>query len=138
MPNIHFLGARSYRDLPAYCAHIDAGLIPFKLNELTMSVNPIKLREYLAAGLPVASTPLPEVKPYSECVRIGAGVEDFTAAIEAALQTPAQARRRCSQAMARETWPNKVEQICHHLGDQSARQQADITLTTARSDAAAA
>jgi glycosyltransferase involved in cell wall biosynthesis len=138
MPNIHFLGSRGYRDLPAYCAHIDAGLIPFKLNELTMSVNPIKLREYLAAGLPVASTPLPEVKAYSEFVRIGAGLEDFTAAIEAALQTPSQMRRRCSDAMAMETWPDKVEQICRHLQDQSARQQTSSSLMTTRSNIAAA
>jgi glycosyltransferase involved in cell wall biosynthesis len=137
MPNIHFIGGRPYGDLPAYCAHMDVGLIPFKLNELTMSVNPIKLREYLAAGLPVAATPLPEVQAYSELVRIGAGPTDFTAAIEAALQTPPEARRRLSEAMAAETWPTKMEQICRCLQDDSP-QQVDNTVAMARSDVATA
>jgi glycosyltransferase involved in cell wall biosynthesis len=55
------LGRRDYRDLPAYCARFDAALLPFRINPMTRSINPIKLREYLAAGLPVVSTPLPEV-----------------------------------------------------------------------------
>ena len=64
MPNMHFLGRKPYSDLPAYCQHFDVGLIPFKVNELTYAVNPIKLREYLSAGLPVVSTPMPEVQLY--------------------------------------------------------------------------
>ena len=53
LPNMHFLGRRPYEQLPAYCRCFDVGLIPFRVNELTRAVNPIKLREYLAAGLPV-------------------------------------------------------------------------------------
>ena len=47
------------RYVPAYCAGFDVGLIPFVLNELTRNVNPIKLREYLSAGLPVVSSAIP-------------------------------------------------------------------------------
>ncbi|MDY0169842.1 MAG: glycosyltransferase [Thermoguttaceae bacterium] len=71
--NMHFLGPKPYADLPAYCRGFDVGLIPFKLNALTRAVNPIKLREYLAAGLPVVSTPLPEVERYAQWVKKGSG-----------------------------------------------------------------
>ncbi|RLB66809.1 MAG: glycosyltransferase family 1 protein, partial [Deltaproteobacteria bacterium] len=70
MPNMHFLGRKEYTDLPAYCQYFDVGLIPFKVNELTYAVNPIKLREYLSAGLPVVSTPMPEVQLYDLLVEI--------------------------------------------------------------------
>jgi len=66
LANMHFLGPKPYGELPAWCRGFDVGLIPFKLNPLTHAVNPIKLREYLAAGLPVVSTPLPEVARYAQ------------------------------------------------------------------------
>ena len=61
VPNIHLLGPRPFRELPAYIASFRVGIIPFAVNELTKAVNPIKLREMLAAGCPVVSTALPEV-----------------------------------------------------------------------------
>lgn len=59
--NIHILGPKPFRDLPSYIAAFDVGIIPFIVNDLTRAVNPIKLREMLAAGCPVVSTDLPEV-----------------------------------------------------------------------------
>lgn len=53
LPNVHLLGQQPYEALPGYCRGFDVGLIPFRMNELTLRVNPLKLREYLAAGLPV-------------------------------------------------------------------------------------
>ncbi len=52
-PNVRFLGRKEYVNLPGYCKAFSVGLIPFAINELTLNVNPIKLREYLSAGLPV-------------------------------------------------------------------------------------
>ncbi len=112
--NLHLLGRRPYESLPGYCRAFDVGLIPFRVNELTLNVNPIKLREYLAAGLPVVSTPLPEVAAYEPLVTIADGVEAFIAACERALaeRDPQQAARR-QEAMRGETWRAKVE----HLSD---------------------
>jgi len=93
------------------------GLIPFKLNELTVAVNPIKLREYLAAGLPVVATPLPEVALYKELVAIADGAEAFAAAIESVLETGPQRRGELSAAMASETWPVKMAVICGRLAE---------------------
>jgi glycosyltransferase involved in cell wall biosynthesis len=61
LPNLHLLGPRHYADVPAYVEAFDVAIIPFKLNGLTEDTNPIKVYEYLAAGVPVVSTPLPEV-----------------------------------------------------------------------------
>ncbi len=58
-PNIHLLGTRPYAQLPAVLRAADAGLIPYARNALTESVFPMKVYEYLAAGLPVVATPLP-------------------------------------------------------------------------------
>ena len=63
IPNVHLLGQKKYAELPSYCAAFDAALIPMKMNELTVCVNPLKLREYLAAGVPVISAPLPKSGP---------------------------------------------------------------------------
>jgi UDP-galactopyranose mutase len=60
-PNIHWLGARDYRDLPAHLAQWDAGFMPFALNESTRFISPTKTPEFLAAGLPVVSTPVTDV-----------------------------------------------------------------------------
>ena len=114
-PNMHFLGRKRYEELPAYCRHFDVGLIPFKINELTRAVNPIKLREYLAAGLPVISTPMPEVKLYENLIEIVNSSAEFEAAVEKCLATAETTRAARLSAMARETWPQKVEQICEAL-----------------------
>ncbi|HUU60380.1 MAG TPA: glycosyltransferase [Phycisphaerae bacterium] len=115
LENVHFLGARPYASLPAYCRQMDAAMIPFKVNNLTRAVNPIKLREYLAAGLGVVSTPLPEVRRYEHLVEIGDGADAFDAALERVLHTDGDAREERVRAMQRETWPRKVRQICEHL-----------------------
>ena len=113
LPNIHFLGRKTYEELPAYCKGFDVGLIPFKINDLTLAVNPIKLREYLAAGLPVVSTPLPEVALYEQWARIADGANAFENAIEDVLKNigdPQLAIER-SEAMSHETWARKVEEL---------------------------
>jgi glycosyltransferase involved in cell wall biosynthesis len=113
--NLHFLGRKRYEDLPAYCRAFDVGLIPFKVNELTRAVNPIKLREYLAAGLAVVSTPMPEVLPYEHLIRIAGSADTFVEAVASCLAAGPEARRARVEAMAAETWQEKVSFICSHL-----------------------
>ena len=59
--NIHWLGQKSYDDLPAYLAHWDVGFMPFAMNEATRYISPTKTPEFLSAGLPVVSTPIADV-----------------------------------------------------------------------------
>jgi len=110
VPNMHFLGRRPYASLPAYCKCFDVGLIPFKINDLTKAVNPIKLREYLAAGLPVVSTPLPEVAAFNGHVHAAGSADTFLAETEECLES-APDRRECSRTMAGETWPAKLNLV---------------------------
>jgi len=117
IPNMHFLGRKPYADLPAYCRCFDVGLVPFKINELTKAVNPIKLREYLAAGVPVVSAPLREVSPCRGDVRIAGGPDETVQAVKTCLAEGEADRLRRSGDMATETWSAKVADICQLLAD---------------------
>ena len=78
--NIHYLGGKDYQDLPAYLSGWDIALMPFALNESTRFISPTKTPEYLAAGLPVISTPIRDVvNPYYEknLVAIAQTAEEF-------------------------------------------------------------
>ncbi len=109
--NIRLLGRRPYADLPRYCKGFSVGLLPFAINELTRNVNPIKMREYLSAGLPVVSTDLPEVRSQKLC-RVAGTREAFLEACEQAITTDSEVeRRRRSEAMKKETWEVKVDEI---------------------------
>jgi glycosyltransferase involved in cell wall biosynthesis len=86
--NIHYLGSKSYADLPSYLAHWDVAMMPFALNESTRFISPTKTPEYLAAGKPVVSTAIRDVvRPYGDAgvVHIASGPEEFVRAAEAAL-----------------------------------------------------
>jgi UDP-galactopyranose mutase len=86
--NIHWLGMKNYDDLPVYLAGWDVALMPFALNESTRFISPTKTPEYLAAGLPVVSTPIRDVeRQYGDLglVRIESTVDGFLAGVEHAL-----------------------------------------------------
>jgi len=122
LPNVRLLGQKPYAALPAYCRAFDVGLIPFRIDELTVRANPLKLREYLAAGLPVVSTDLPEVRKYAGLVRLAGGPEGFIEAIEAALADRNEpADRARVAAMQSESWEARVEQISELLEDTEVR-----------------
>lgn len=87
--NIHWLGGKDYRDLPAYIAGWDLAMMPFARNESTRFISPTKTPEYLAAGKPVVSTSIRDVvRPYGvrELVSIADTPAQFVAAVEAELQ----------------------------------------------------
>src|SRR5262245_43174766 len=117
LPNVHLLGQKPYDLLPNYCNGFDVGIIPFKNNELTRKANPLKLREYLAAGLPVVSTDLPEVRKYRNLVRLASDPAGFVREIELSL-----AERGGAFAMARlhamkvESWEARVEELSTLIG----------------------
>ena len=110
-PNVHYLGKKDYDSLPDYLAHVDAGIMPFAINRATRYISPTKTPEYLAAGLPVISTPIADVvRGYGErgFVAIASGVDAFVAACEVAISEPrdeAEARRRrADELLARISW----------------------------------
>jgi UDP-galactopyranose mutase len=85
-PNLHYLGQRSYGQLPAYLAGWDVCLLPFARNEATRFISPTKTLEYMAAELPVVSTPITDVAdPYGDIVYLGDTPQAFITACERAL-----------------------------------------------------
>jgi glycosyltransferase involved in cell wall biosynthesis len=117
LPNVHLLGRRPYEELPRYCRGFDVALLPFPVSEVTLNANPLKVREYLAAGLPVVSTPIPEVEFLRQC-RIGRDRDEFVAEIRAALRQPGPNAER-SKSMQSESWDARLDEIRGHLAGLS-------------------
>lgn len=121
--NVHFLGRQPYARLPALCKGFAVGLIPFVVNDYTRHVNPIKLREYLSAGLPVVSTNLPEVGRYGKLCAVAGSPGEFVDAVARAIRKDAPAlRAQRSEAMREETWERKVEELSAHVQRVQARK----------------
>jgi glycosyltransferase involved in cell wall biosynthesis len=116
--NIHRLGRKPYAELPAYCKGFDVAINPFAINELTLAANPLKVREYLAAGLPVVSTDIPEVRVLKD-VLVGENQDEFIHKVEGALKHP-KPRYAVSDAIAHESWEAKVEELRNLLPSASA------------------
>ncbi|RYZ07543.1 MAG: glycosyltransferase family 1 protein [Myxococcales bacterium] len=108
LSNIHYLGGKSYAELPRYIAGWDVALLPFAKNESTRFISPTKTPEYLAAGKPVVSTSIRDVvRPYSalNLVRIADTPEAFVAACEAAIAEPTeQLISRADPFLAKTSW----------------------------------
>lgn len=120
IPNVHFLGRKKYEELPGYCRGFDVALLPFKSNELTLNANPLKVREYLAAGLPVVATDLPEVTRLGLC-RIARTPEDYVREVAAALEDGGPKKERSDRVFT-ESWDARVEEIRQHVGSEMVRR----------------
>lgn len=117
--NIHYLGGKDYKDLPAYIAGWDIALMPFAMNESTRFISPTKTPEYLAAGKPVISTPIRDVvRPYGErnLVEIAETAEEFIEAGEKILQLGNLFE-----------WQTKVDEFLAQMSwDQTWKQMTDL------------
>lgn len=112
LKNVHLLGHRPYNRLPEFLRGFDIALLPFVNNSLTVNANPLKLREYLAAGLPVIASPIPEVIRYVSQVALASTADDYVREIEKILSKgeagPSTLR---SARMASESWDAKAAEI---------------------------
>jgi glycosyltransferase involved in cell wall biosynthesis len=99
-PNIHYFGQRSYDELPRYLAGWDVCLLPFARNDSTKFISPTKTLEYMAAEIPIVSTPITDVaEPYGNIVYLGDTAEEFLAACDSALASDTQERDRRATLM---------------------------------------
>lgn len=120
-PNVSFLGTVSRASLPEVVAQFDVGLIPYRLNDYTRHVFPMKVFEYLAAGVPVVSTPLPSLVGEIEHVSFATG-DEFARAIEsAARDESAETRSRYAE---RFSWERRVDEAVALLEGLSAQRSA--------------
>ncbi len=112
--NVYVLGFKPYKMLPQYLHHVDVGIIPFQKNELTKTVNPVKLYEYSAAGMPTIATDFSDdIRSFSDIVTIVSSAEEFVASVKKLLtHTNDQERKERLQKFARQhNWKNKSDQI---------------------------
>ncbi len=110
-PNVHLLGPRAHADLPSVLRGAAAGVIPYRHSQLTASIFPMKVYEYLAAGLPVVATGLPALNGLQEIALVD-GVDQTVAALEQALAEDAAERRRARSEAARgHSWEARLDQI---------------------------
>lgn len=144
-PNVHYMGQRSYDQLPTFLAGWDVCLLPFAMNDSTKFISPTKVLEYMAAELPSVSTPITDVKvPYGDVVEIAASHADFVAACERQLALDGDARqamaKRMREVVAGTSWDltasrmhalidsavagNKVERF-FAAGQEAAQAQAE-------------
>lgn len=75
--NIHWLGFKNYEQLPAFAQSFDVGLVPFRVSSMTDAVNPIKMWEYMATGIPIVTTEMPEARKYEDLVYVSATIDEF-------------------------------------------------------------
>jgi len=116
--NIHVLGPRPYALLPNYARSFDAAILPFVVNDLTLAANPLKLREYLAAGLPVVSSAIPEAEKLQAVVRIGRDKSDFLNQLESIVDSGNTGPQiSISRQMDTESWDEKVEELSRIFTD---------------------
>jgi len=116
MARVHWLGRKTYAELPRYVRGFDVGLIPFTVTPLTLAASPTKLFEYLASGLPVVSTPLPEAQRFGDVVAIAEPME-FEDAVSRALVGARDSRLRARRiALARRNdWRQRVDSILSYM-----------------------
>jgi glycosyltransferase involved in cell wall biosynthesis len=111
VPNVHLLGGRAHDALPAVLRGADAGIIPYASNQLTASIFPMKVYEYLAAGLPVVATPLPALAGV-EAVATAPDAVGLARALDAALGAGGDDQRRArSAAAAAHSWDARLAEI---------------------------
>ncbi|WP_415893696.1 glycosyltransferase [Neptuniibacter sp. PT8_73] len=119
-PNIVWLGPKPHHELPHYSQHWDVGLLPFLRNEQIEACNPLKLREYLAAGCPVVSTDFPALDGYRDLVKVSNAADGFAAAIEEIGNT--EKHRELMKEIRRnrvnrESWTQRAEDLKEMLND---------------------
>jgi glycosyltransferase involved in cell wall biosynthesis len=114
--NIHYLGQKSYSQLPEYLSGWDLALIPFKLNDSTKFISPTKTPEYLAAGVPVVSTPIRDViNPYGlqGLVQVAGTKEDFLNAAETVLSNnnPTEWLKKVDLFLSDKSWDHTYAEM---------------------------
>lgn len=123
--NLHFFLPVTYSELPKYLAGINLFIVPYKMDELSRYINPLKLKECLAAGKPVVSTALPEVLKLKDPVRIAWDKEEFLEQISEALSGPLD-QVAVKRVLEGEDWSFKAEQMSRYIEEAINRKSSKI------------
>lgn len=125
LKNVIYTGPIDYANLPDYAGVFDAGLIPFRLNELTIASNPLKLVEYLSLGIPVISTALPEVKKFGKIVYAAETNRDFIQLIEKAVKEDTEQKRVERRTLAADySWESIADRISETISEIDGKKRS--------------
>jgi glycosyltransferase involved in cell wall biosynthesis len=116
LPNVHLLGRKQYDDVASYMAACDVLFMAWNASEWIQACNPVKLKEYLAVGRPIVSTPFPELARYDGLVRVASDATEFAAEVADALEQAHDADTGRRRVMG-ETWGAKAEAVLNALRD---------------------
>ena len=125
--NLHILGLKPYQDLPKYVKDFDVCIIPFRIYELTNSVNPTKVYEYLASGKPVITTSLPELKKFDDVLYIAKDHEEFLLNIDNALVKEYDIEKAIRLAQEND-WEIKVSEMLKKIQDYAAKKSSRFSI----------
>ncbi|MCC6454718.1 MAG: glycosyltransferase [Caldilineaceae bacterium] len=121
LPNVHYLGEKPVAEVPHYLKGFQVGLMPYLQNRHAEHISPLKLYDYLAAGLAVASIDLPAVDEFRQQVHVAVCPGDFIHAVEAALADAAPGQRAARRAIAAQhTWEARAQQLSEVIQQQLA------------------
>ncbi|MGN6369831.1 MAG: NAD(P)-binding protein [Phycisphaerae bacterium] len=121
-PNIHYMGQRTYAELPRFLRGWDVCLLPFAQNESTKFISPTKTLEYMAAERQIVSTPIRDVaEPYGDVVLLGDTAEEFIAGCEKALAMGVEEREkrieRMREVLSRTSWDATADAMNQLIDD---------------------
>ena len=116
---IRRIGPVPYDELPRLARGVDAWMIPYVTGPRTDAIDPLKLREYLATGRPVVSTPLPEVRRWQRHVHIAASQEAFLDGALEAAGDPTRGRAGRLAALEGHSWEDRAAVFLRELGPTS-------------------
>ena len=122
LANVYYLGKVDVSEVPYYLKGFDVGLMPYAQSREADNISPLKLYDYLAAGLPVASIDIPAARQFADYIHLAQTSLDFMQAAESALAdtTPERVRERKRVAQAH-TWEARVEQLSTLIEEQLAQ-----------------
>lgn len=126
--NVHLLGRKEYKQVAAYMAACDVLIMPWNDNAWIKACNPVKLKEYLAVGRPVVSSPFDELNKYSEFVSVANNSKEFAIAIKEAVNNSGDNVARQNRVRSH-TWQAKARECQHELQQQGLVMQGVCELT---------
>lgn len=117
MSNVRIIRKVAYDDLPSYLAPVSVLILPYRVNELAQSINPLKLKEYLATGLPVVASPLPEIVKLNRFLSVASGTEQFGSALCRALKLGRTHSDELESFLFGQGWDRKAEEFSDMIAE---------------------
>tara|TARA_Y100000591_G_C21853096_1_gene712980 strand:- start:1696 stop:2874 length:1179 start_codon:yes stop_codon:yes gene_type:complete len=116
--NIHFIGPRDYEEIPSYIKAFDVAVIPFVIDEVTLKASPIKFYEYLASGIPIVSTKLPDLEGFKDLVYLAENKEEYVEFLNSAIQNDnVELQKKRMDVSLRFSWENRFDTLNEKIKD---------------------